>query len=137
MPLGLAHEEWIEHLYEKKTYFPIYFSQLAQAPNLYGFGPWLIIEKQSKSIIGDIGFKGYPNHATVDLGYGIIPSKQRNGYATEATNALCAWAFQTGIVNRITATCFDWNIASITVLKKCQFKAINKNENMIYWQMMA
>ena len=136
MPLGLAHEEWIELLYEKKDYFPIYFEQLAQYPQLYGFGPWLIIEKQAKMIIGDIGFKGYPKNAIIDIGYGIVPNKQKKGYATEATNALCSWAFQTGLVNRITAACFDWNLASIKVLTKCQFQAIGKKENSIYWEIL-
>ncbi|MBQ7233181.1 MAG: GNAT family N-acetyltransferase [Bacillales bacterium] len=135
MPLHTNHQEWIEYLYETKEYFLVYFRQLQLYPQLYGFGPWLIIEKNSKTIIGDTGFKGYPNQSTLDIGYNIIPNHQNFGYATESVNALSAWAFQTGLVHRITAACYDWNFASISVLQKCQYQITEKKNHIIYWQL--
>ena len=67
MPLRLEHQEWLPFLYEQKEYFPIYCEQLAKTPQLYGFGPWLVLEKNTRTIIGDIGFKGLPQNGIIDI----------------------------------------------------------------------
>ena len=44
---------------------------------------------------GLIGFKGYLNaRGEVEVGYGIAPQFQGQGYTTEALRALCTWAFR-------------------------------------------
>lgn len=136
MPLKYEHQEWLPILYEDKEYFPIYYEQLIQTPQLYGFGPWLILDKHSKLIIGDIGFKGLPQNGSIDLGYSIVTEKQGQGFATEATNALCAWALQSSAVHSITASCFDWNLPSIAVLQKCKFIPTSKQEQIIHWNLL-
>ena len=65
--------------------------------------PWLlrvIVERQSDTVIGRIGFHGYPGAdylcdyapAAAELGYTIFPAYRRQGYAREATAAMIDWA---------------------------------------------
>ena len=67
--------------------------------------PWLlraIIDRQSKTMIGHIGFHSRPRPDDlaeiapdgVELGYTIHPSFRRKGYATEAALSLMHWAYQ-------------------------------------------
>jgi RimJ/RimL family protein N-acetyltransferase len=53
------------------------------------FGVWVIIERESATVVGDIGFMGPPGaDHTVEIGYSVIPDRRGRGYATEATRAL-------------------------------------------------
>src|SRR5579863_6643844 len=57
------------------------------------WGLFVIVEKSSGQSVGGIGFKGMPNErGEVEVGYGVCPSRQRQGVATEALDALCAFA---------------------------------------------
>ena len=63
----------------------MFLEKLREDSTQLGWGVWLVINKENNTIIGDIGFKGKPNSEnTVEVGYGIIPSAQNKGYATEA-----------------------------------------------------
>ena len=47
-----------------------------------GFESWLIIKKDTREIIGDVGFKGYNfEFQNVDIGYGIITEERGRLYA--------------------------------------------------------
>lgn len=101
-----------------------------------GFESWLIIIKQEMKIIGDIGFKGIPNQfGEVDLGYGIIETEQRKGYAIEAAKALSNWAFSHPNVKKITAKCLIDNYGSVKILEKLNFKKTAQDESMQYWSL--
>jgi RimJ/RimL family protein N-acetyltransferase len=58
--------------------------------------------------------------ATTELGlyYAISPAHQRQGYATEAAQAMCDYAFQELKLRRIIATTSYGNAASIGVMRK-------------------
>ncbi|MFD3447521.1 GNAT family N-acetyltransferase [Microbacteriaceae bacterium 4G12] len=98
----------------------------------------LIIHKQDGLIIGDIGFKGGPNEAgTVDIGYSIVPSYRKKGYATESVESMIAWALSQAEVKRVTADCLEHNLASIRVLQKAGMKEVSRMSGMIYWSKEA
>src|SRR5580692_27201 len=42
-----------------------------------------VVEQASGLVVGGIGFFGPPLDAEVEIGYGIVPSRQGRGYATE------------------------------------------------------
>ena len=106
--------------------------QLVNAPT--GFESWLIVSKKEMKIIGDIGFKGIPNQSgEVDLGYGIIASERKKGYAFEAAKALSDWALSNPDVKKITAKCFIENIGSAKLLEKLNFKTISTDTTMLHW----
>ena len=69
--------------------------------------------------IGTCGFKGAPDRdGQVEVGYGIVPSHQRNGYATEATRALMALVYRLG-ARTVIAETYPEPIASRRVMEKC------------------
>jgi len=106
--------------------------ELSNGPT--GFESWVIITKKSMKIIGDVGFKGIPNQAgEIDLGYGIIASERKKGYAFEAAKALSDWAISLENVNKITAKCLIENEGSFKTLEKLSFKRINTDETMYYY----
>jgi len=102
-----------------------------------GFESWMIIKKDTKEIIGDVGFKGFNvEEENVDIGYGIIREERRNGYAEEACRALIEWAFSQEIVKEITAKSFSDNFKSINLLKKLGFENILIHNGFAYWSLI-
>ena len=73
-----------------------------------GFEAWIFIDKTYRNIVGDGGFKGDPNeNGEIDIGYGIVKSKRRKGYAFEAVSG----GFTNSNVRYITADCMNENEA--------------------------
>ncbi|WP_249872779.1 GNAT family N-acetyltransferase [Oceanobacillus saliphilus] len=122
--------------YEIGSHIEMYLEESKEDPSLIGWGVWLVINKEDNTIIGDIGFKGKPNlENTVEVGYGIVPSAQNKGYATEAVREIIKWAFSFENVEKIVAECQNDNLSSIRVLEKLQMKRIEPQKNMLKWQL--
>lgn len=103
-----------------------------EVPN--GFQSWMVVDKTSRAIIGDAGFKGLDTlTGSVDLGYGIIASARGKGHAVAAAAALIDWAFTQPEVLKITASCAVSNAASIAVLSRLNFKRLQIADDFIYW----
>ena len=62
----------------------------------------MIIERASKSVVGDIGFIGPPAaDGTVEIGYSVIPACRSRGYATGSSlRVLVDWALAQPGVSR-------------------------------------
>lgn len=121
--------------YEIGNHIKGHVSELQNDASLLGWGPYFVVEKETNTIVGDIGFKGKPSEEhTVEIGYGIIPAAQNKGYATEAVSTLIEWAFASGQVKKIIAECLHDNLASIKVLEKLGMKKIGQEGNMIKWE---
>ena len=75
------------------------------------------------NVVGMCGFTGPPGlDGVVEIAYGVDPSYQGNGYATEAAGSLVAYAFADPRVRLVCAhTLSDIN-ASTRVLTKCGFQ---------------
>jgi ribosomal-protein-alanine N-acetyltransferase len=57
--------------------------QAAAPENDERFGVWVMMERESTSVVGDIGFKGPPDETrSIEVGYSVIPDCRRRGYAT-------------------------------------------------------
>ena len=111
-------------------------SELENDASFLGWGVWLIIEAKTNKIIGDIGFKGKPNaQGVVEMGYGVLPHARKNGYATEAVEALCHWAFDADNVKKILADCLIDNLPSTKVLKKLGMTQIGSNGDLLLWEL--
>jgi RimJ/RimL family protein N-acetyltransferase len=82
------------------------------------FGPRLVVERETGEAVGSAGFFGPPRDGVVELGYGIVPSRQRRGYAGEAVRALLDLAAAQPSVTGVIAHAEADNIASIRVLEK-------------------
>lgn len=122
--------------YEMGPHINKYLEELKEDSTLLGWGVWFVINQENNTVIGDIGFKGKPNSENiVEIGYGIVPSAQGKGYATEAVQKLIDWAFSNKNINKIVAECLDENIPSIRVLEKLQMKRMGSENNMLKWQL--
>ena len=95
----------------------------------------IIIHKQNKIVIGDMGFKGGPGAAgEVEIGYSIIPAYRNRGYATEMARCLITWAFQQHGIRAVIAECLDDNAGSIKVLEKLGMRRLPPDGNMLKWE---
>ncbi|MGH9888963.1 MAG: GNAT family N-acetyltransferase, partial [bacterium] len=98
------------------------------------FGVWLIVERSSDTVVGDVGFHGPPDAmGTVEIGYSIVPSRRARGYATEAPRTLIAWARRQPRVRRIVAGCAPDNPASIRTLERSGFVRDGEREGELRW----
>lgn len=84
------------------------------------YGVW-VIERKDGIAVGDLSFKGLDADGVPEIGYGIAETHWHHGYATEAVQALTAWALQQDGVVRIEAETEPDNKASQRVLEKCGF----------------
>lgn len=117
---------------------PLLARRIARDPALADWEMHLFIQTEAGMIIGTGGFKGRPdNTGMVDLGYGIAPSYQGQGYATEAGAALIAWAFAQPGVRRIFADCLAANPASAQVLAKLGLRQLPPDGQYLNWELTA
>jgi RimJ/RimL family protein N-acetyltransferase len=80
------------------------------------FGFSLVVRQADGLVIGEIGFVGPPRDGAVTIGYAIVPSARRQGYATEAISALSAWALGEPDVREVRAQTLRDNEPSIRAL---------------------
>jgi RimJ/RimL family protein N-acetyltransferase len=104
---------------------------LSGLQNASGPDPWqhgfFIIERSHAEVIGTAGFKGPPDvEGMVEIAYGVMPSVEGRGYATEAAGALVQFAAADQRVRLIRAHTLPELNASTRVLRKCGFVHIGK-----------
>lgn len=83
-----------------------------------------VLERATGAEVGGCAFKGPPDaDGVVEVAYGVDEPHQRQGYATELTEALVAVAFERG-VRVVRAHAKADNAASLRVLAKCGFRTL-------------
>ncbi|WP_202436420.1 GNAT family N-acetyltransferase [Vibrio eleionomae] len=85
-------------------------------------GDWLslvIIENETGNKVGITGFK-YENNIA-ELGYLLLPKFYGHGYCSETLTELLNWAYETHKISDFKAVVTEGNVASESVLKKCNF----------------
>ncbi len=85
------------------------------------FGFHLVVRREDRIVIGEIGFVGPPRAGAVTIGYAIVPTARRQGYATEAIRALTAWALEQPGVRTVRAQTLPDNEPSIRALLRAGF----------------
>ena len=109
---GEVSNEWIESLRSSKS----------ADPWVHGFA---VIE--GGTVVGMAGFKGPPDdNGVVEIAYGIVPSRQGRGYATEAAKMLIDFALDDARVTLIRAHTLPEANASTRVLAKCSFTHVGE-----------
>jgi [ribosomal protein S5]-alanine N-acetyltransferase len=96
-------------------------------------GPWChrqVVERTSDLVVGGIGFFGPPDDGTVEIGYGIVPSRQGRGYATEAVTEMLSLAWSDPHVAAVSAETDADNVASQRVLEKAGFDRLPSGEEL-------
>ena len=105
----------------RKAYGQMLSGCKKDAGNRIWYAPWKMTLKKSGTYIGDIDFKGPVKESAVEIGYGILPEYEGNGYTTEAVQAMTQWAFGQDGVIFVEAETEPENRASQRVLEKCGF----------------
>jgi ribosomal-protein-alanine N-acetyltransferase len=73
-------------------------------------------------MIGNGGFNNWrKEHKSIEIGYWILPEFHGKGYATEAVNAMCNFAFEHLDIHRVEAIVESDNEASKRMLSKLHF----------------
>ncbi len=89
----------------------------------YGYGIW-ILQKKDGTIIGRAGLSNreYNGEFCIEAGYVIGVPYQRQGYATEALNAIVMYAKRELEVKKVYSFIKEENLASIRLAKRCGFE---------------
>jgi ribosomal-protein-alanine N-acetyltransferase len=116
----------------------IKLSKMAQAPaqDYAWYTYWLVVPTARPYGAGLAGFKGVPDgQGEVELGYGIDPACQGQGYATEAARALIGWAFRSPACSSVIApNTLRSNVASNRVLEKAGMSVYAETADAISWR---
>ncbi|MEV6750840.1 GNAT family N-acetyltransferase [Streptomyces sp. NPDC051214] len=92
---------------------------LADRPDALGpYGQRQVIERATGLVVGAIGLFWPPSDGALEIGYGIVASRRGRGYASEATEALTAYALTSPDVHTVYADVELSNPASVRVLEK-------------------
>ncbi len=114
---------------------PAFIRQLEPDPTQDDWGVHLVGHTAERTLIGFAGCNNGPPDATgtVEIGYDVLPAYQRQGYATEATDAIIAWLFAQPRVQRVIADCDVDNIASRYVVERLGLRQQAPTDNRLNW----
>ena len=110
----------------------------AKQPDPWQFG-FAVIHKIDNVLVGMCGFPGPPDaNGIAEIAYGIAPSYQGRGYATDVARALIGFAANDQRVKGICAHTLAQANASTRVLEKCGFtksgETIDPENNLPIWR---
>ena len=101
--------------------------QLAADPSQQ---PWLVramVASTPRRVVGCVGFHGPPDaDGRVEIGYDIVASERRNGYAREGIRALLDWAWATGRVQTCVASVSPHNAPSLALIRSLGFRHVGE-----------
>jgi [ribosomal protein S5]-alanine N-acetyltransferase len=117
VPDEWPHENWEPHVFE-------YLLKLfAETPEAIGWCRYLAVRHATgRTLIGSFG-SGLPKPDTgeAEIGYGILPAWQRQGFAPEAVVAMLPWLQSRREIRAFVAQTFPHLRGSIRVLEKTGF----------------
>jgi ribosomal-protein-alanine N-acetyltransferase len=111
----------------------VYRPWIVANPSRLGYGPWIVIARKGRAVVGSAGFQGAPSEQAIELGFGIHAEYRNLGYASEAARALISWGLCQSDVGRIIAKCDPTNAASLRVLEKAGMNRVEETEGMVLW----
>ena len=96
---------------------------------------WIVIEKISKTIVAELGFKGTPDKAgKIEIGYGTFVEHRNKNFMSEAVAGMINWTKQRPDVHFILAETDKENIASIKIVQKNNFQMFDTQGKMLWWK---
>jgi RimJ/RimL family protein N-acetyltransferase len=98
------------------------------------FGAYEIRRREDGRAVGGLGFHSAPDEdGTVTIGYGLIPSAQGKGYASEALRELLRFARSRGIT-RVNGDADQDNVASHHVMSAAGMRLVSEDEDLKYYR---
>jgi RimJ/RimL family protein N-acetyltransferase len=116
LPEGWPPEGWDDQAYDYMA------DKMTRYPDSRGWGRYIALKPENagrRILIGTCGAT-LPLELSDDpeIGYGLLPAYQRQGYATEAVAALIAWIFSHPHIRSVHAQTFPRLEASLRVMLK-------------------
>jgi RimJ/RimL family protein N-acetyltransferase len=105
----------------------------AEATKWVWYTYWLILVRAVPFGAGLAGFKGVPDqNGEVEIGYGIDPGYEGQGYMTETVRAMIRWAFEEPSCRAVIApNTQKWNLGSQRVLLKSGMMVCGETEDAL------
>lgn len=106
----------------KQAYQQMLDGCIAHPDKRIWYAVWnLELNDKSKTVVGNLSFKGIGTDGVVEIGYGTNSEYQGQGLMTEAVSAVAKWAIKQKGVVAIEAETEADNVASQRVLEKSGF----------------
>jgi RimJ/RimL family protein N-acetyltransferase len=110
--------------------YPTEFSAgMAQAAGTEGQFHYFIHSVEDDVVVGEIGGAFVDENGTIEIGYAVVESQQRRGYATAAVEALVAKLRETSQVRRFVAHAPLDRPESGRVLEKAGFAIVREMDD--------
>jgi len=121
---------------EMVTTFTLPKMKKARDDNYLFYTFWIVVEKHSRLIVAELGFKGEPNEkGEIEIGYGTMPGQRGKGFMTEAVGGMIVWAKKQRGITHILAETDEKNTASVKILEKNKFQFDKRKGKMLWWKM--
>jgi ribosomal-protein-alanine N-acetyltransferase len=98
----------------------------ARAQRAEGFSSWGIVERESGSLIGDVGFGIFEPTGEIELGFTLARTSWGRGYATESASACLAAGLAQLPTERIIAVVDEANEPSLRVAARIGMSRIER-----------
>ena len=134
-PASSAHRNALAQMNASPTVGPdaqsridaiLQYSQLWFAE--HGFGLWIISAMDADEPLGWVGLRPGEDPAKPELLYGLAPSAQGHGYATEASATILNWLFAQERFAGAWAATVRSNPASVRVLERLRMRCVGSEE---------
>ena len=116
-----------KHLVEGPSPLSHRIPRVRSHPEFAEIGIILGIEKSNREIIGSAGFHDFPNDVgMIEIGFGIVPEKQNQGYGTELLLGMWTMICARPDVRILRYTVSPDNNPSMHIVKKLQFHLVGE-----------
>jgi ribosomal-protein-alanine N-acetyltransferase len=92
--------------------------------------PWLVramMLRAPRRVVGSVGFHAPPDRrGRVEIGYDVVATERRKGYAREGVHGLAAWAFATGRAHICVASISPGNAPSLALVRSLRFRHVGQ-----------
>jgi ribosomal-protein-alanine N-acetyltransferase len=125
IPTEWPPQDWEPHVLD------FLLRQMAEYPHTVGWGRLVALRDRStnrRTLVGSVGAvppgteMAHAAPTEIEVGYGILPAYQRQGFATEALAGMMAWVRTQTEVTAFVAQTFPHLQPSIRVLEKSDFQ---------------
>lgn len=115
------------HLIEGPNPLPYRIPKVRENPKFAELGLIVAALKSSREIIGSAGFHDFPDsQGMIEIGFGIVPEKQRNGYGTELLLGMWMMIGARSDVKILRYTVSPTNLPSMRIINKLEFEKVGE-----------